>query len=136
MSDIIIVILVIMPVLLVIAGLNYSHKKRKRKAGEELSAYLYKLTNQHGINHSFRRTLVHQLILIDGTSRKLIVVNHRDNQFTHEMLSLDAIKSMKVTSVKQAFPVDEGNKRTEVITTQIGVEISFSKPDKELFLVS
>ncbi|MGZ3881120.1 MAG: hypothetical protein ACXVBF_07280 [Flavisolibacter sp.] len=136
MSDIIIVIILIMPVVLVIIALNYTHKKRKRKAREELGAYLDQLSKEHRIQSGFRKKLIHQLVMIDRTSAKMIVVNEKDNQFSHEIFSMDAIKSMKVITVKQAIPLDDGSRKTEIITTQVGVEISFTRPEKEILLVS
>lgn len=136
MSEIIIVIILIMPVVLVIAVLNYTHKKRKTKTREEIGAYLDQITKEHRLHPGFRKKLVHQTVLVDGASSKIVVVNHKDNQFSHDIFSMDAIKNRKVVTVKQVIPLDEGSRKTEVITTQIGVEISFTKPEKEIFLVS
>ena len=136
MSDIIIVIILIMPVVLVIAVINYTHKKRRTKAHEELGVYLDQIIKKHRIHPGFRKKLVHQLVLVDGASGKIVVVNHKDNLFSHEIFSMNAIKNRKVITVKQVIPLDEGSRKTEVITTQIGVELSFTRPEKEIFLVS
>ena len=136
MSDIIIVILLIMPVVLVVTALNYTHKKRKSKAREELGTYMDQVTKEHRIRPAFKKKLIHQLVMVDGASGKIVVVNHKDNQFSHEIFSIDAIKNMKVITVKQVIPLDEGNRKTEVITTQVGVEISFTRPEREILLVS
>lgn len=133
MSEIVIALLLIIPVLLVIAILSYSHKKKKRKKQDKLSAYLHNATNESGFKPSFQKHLVHQLVLIDEGSRKILVVNHYEN-LSHEQLFLDYMKSVRVINLKETIKADD-QKRTEVITKQIGVEISFEKPEKEIFLV-
>jgi hypothetical protein len=133
MSEIVIALLLIIPVLLVIAALSYSHKKKKRKKQDKLSVYLHNATGGSGFKPTFQKHLVHQLVLIDESLRKILVVNHHEN-LSHEQLSLDYIKTVKVVNLKETIKGDD-QKRSEVITTQIGVEISFEKPEKEIFLV-
>jgi hypothetical protein len=135
MSEIVIVLLLIVPVLLVITVLSYSHKKQKRKKQDKLSAYLYEVTGQPGFKAGFQKHLIHQLVLIDEGSRKILVIGHHENNFSHEQLFLDHIKSVKVVNLKETVRTDDQNKKTEVVTTQIGVEIALEKPDKEIFLV-
>lgn len=133
MSEILIALLLIIPVLLVIAVLSYSHKKKKRKKQDKLSAYLHNATGGSEFKPSFQKHLIHQLVLIDDSSRKILVVNHHES-LSHEQLSLDYIKTVKVVNLKETIKADD-QKRTEVITRQIGVEISFEKLEKEIFLV-
>ncbi|MBO9682208.1 MAG: hypothetical protein J7502_05985 [Flavisolibacter sp.] len=133
MSEIITVLLLIVPVLLVIAIVSYSHKKRKRKQKDKLSVYLHEATGGAGFKPDFQKHLVHQLVLIDEGSRKILVVNHHED-LSHEQLSLDFIKTVKVVNLKETIKADD-QKRTEIITKQIGVEVSFEKPEKEIFLV-
>jgi hypothetical protein len=135
MSEIVIALLLIVPVLLVIVVLSYSHKKQKRKKQNKLSAYLYEVTDQPGFKPGFQKHLLHQLVLIDESSRKILVIGHHENNFSHEQLSLDYIKSIKVVNLKETVKADHQNKKTEVITTQIGVEIVSEKPGKEIFLI-
>lgn len=134
MSEIIIALLLIVPVLLVIAVLSYSHKKKKQKKQDKLSAYIRDIAGLKDVKPGFQKHLVHQLVLIDNTSRKILVVNHHEN-LSHEQLSLDYIRSAKVVSLKETIRTDDQNKKTEVITTQIGVEVCFEKPEKEIFLI-
>jgi hypothetical protein len=134
MSEIVIALLLIVPVLLVIAILSYSHKKQRLKRQNQLSAYLFELTDEPGFKSTFQKHLVHQLVLIDEALRKILVVDHQEN-LSHERLSLDYVKSVKVLNVKETVMADSQNKKTEVITKQIGVEVAFEKPDKEIFLV-
>lgn len=134
MSEIVIILLLLAPVLLVVFILNNSRKKQKKKKQEKLSAYLHSITDQAGMKHSFEQQLIHQMVIIDESSRKIIVVNQREHHLSHEQYSLDFIKTVKVVNVKQTIP-GEQNKKGEVITTEIGVEIVFEKPDKEVFLV-
>ena len=133
MSEILITLLLIVPILIVIAIVSYSHKKRKRKQHDKLSAYLHEATGGAGFKPDFQKHLVHQLVLINEGSRKILVVGHHED-LSHEQLSLDYIKTVKVINLKETIKADD-QKRTEVITKQIGVEISFEKPEKEIFLV-
>lgn len=135
MSEIVIALLLIVPVLLVIVVLSYSHKMQKRKRQDKLSAYLYEVADQPGFKPGFQKHLLHQLVLIDESSRKIVVISHYENNFPHEQLSLDYIKSIKVVNLKGTVKTDNQNKKTEVVTTQIGVEIVSEKPGKEIFLI-
>lgn len=134
MSEIIIALLLIVPVLLVIGILSYSHKKKKQKQQHKLSAYIRNVTGLNELKPGFKKHFVHQLVLIDSSSRKILVVNHHEN-LSHELLSLDYMKSAKVVTIKETIRTDDQSKKTEVITTQIGVEICFHKPEKEVFLI-
>ena len=134
MSEIVIILLLLAPVLLVVLILNNSRKKQKKKKQEKLTAYLHSITDEAGMKHSFQKQLIHQMVIIDESSRKIIVVNQREPHLSHEQYSLDFIKMLKVTNLKQSI-AGEQNKKAEVITTEIGVEITFEKPDKEVFLV-
>jgi hypothetical protein len=135
MSEIVIALLLIIPVVLVIAILSYSHKKQKGKKKNKLFAYLQEVTSQSGFKPNFQKHLVHHLVLVDEKLRKILVVHHPENNLSHEQFSLDYIRSAKVVNLKESIPGDDQNKKAEVITTQIGVEISFEKPEKEVFLV-
>ena len=136
MSEIIVVVLLIVPVVLAVIVLNYLNKKQKRKAHNKLSAYASEITNQLQIKQSFWKRLPYQLIIIDDESREILVVDYNDNNhLSHELLSLDMIESLKVVRLKQAVSLGERNKKTEAIITQIGLEVCFTKPRKEIFLV-
>ena len=134
MSEIVIIASLLAPVLLVIFILNKSRNKQRKKTQDRLAGYLHEIANENGMKHGFQKQLIHQLVTIDESSRKILVVDHRENDLWHELHSLDFIKTLKVMNLKQTIP-HERNKTTEVITTQIAVEIAFEKPEKEIFLV-
>ena len=134
MSEIVIVLLLIVPVLLVIVILSRSHKKQKKKQMDKLSAYLFEATDGFGSKIDFQKHLVHQFIVIDETSRKLLIVDHREN-LSHECLSLEYMRSAKVVSLKDTVRANDQNKKTETITKQIAVELAFERPEKEILLV-
>lgn len=108
--------------------------KRKKKTQAKILVYLHGLTNQLKIKHSFVQCLHHQMVLIDKDVRKLLVIDHSSDQFSHKWFSLDDIKSLKVISRKQASPPANKSKKHDVITTKIGVEICFNGAQQEMFL--
>ena len=134
MSEIVIALLLIVPVLLVIAVLSYSHKKKKQKKQDKLSAYVDEVMDQPGLKPTCQKNLVHQLILIDENLRKILVFNHHED-LSHQQLSLDYLKTVKVVTLKETIKADDQSKKVEVITKQIGVELFFEKPEKKIFLV-
>jgi hypothetical protein len=134
MSEILIALLLIVPVLLVIAILSRSHKKEKKRQMDKLSAYLFEVTDGFGSKIDFQKHLVHQFIVIDETSRKLLIVDHHEN-LSHECLSLEYMRSAKVVILKDTIRADDQSKKTETITKQIGVELVFERPEKEIVLV-
>src|SRR4051812_23035245 len=98
MSDLIILLLIIAPIALVVFILKSSKKKQKRRSQERLSAYVYEVTGQLGIKHSFRKQLVQQHLILDETSGKMVVIDH-NKELSHEVYSLDHIRSLKVVSL-------------------------------------
>lgn len=133
MSEIVIALLLIVPVLIVTAVLSYSHKKKKKKKTDKLAAYVHEVTDQPAFKPHFQKHLVHQLVVIDEGLQEILIVNHHKDNLTHQQFSIDNIGSAKVVSLKETIRIDD--KRTELITSQIGVEIRFKKPEKEVFLV-
>ena len=133
MSEVIIVLLLLIPIFLVVAILNNSHKKQKKKAAEKITAYINNVAAQLGISQSFQQRLVHQTVLLDENSKKLLVVNHKDSAFAHAVYDLRTIKSVKVKNCSQTW-IPEGRKKPETFTTQIGVEIIPEKAGAEMFL--
>ena len=134
MSEIVVALLLLAPVLLVVLLLINSRKRQKKKTQEKLSAYLRGIADQVGIKYSFQKELIHQIVIIDESSRKILVIDHREHPLSHEQFSLDFIKTLRVVNLKQTIR-NEQDKKAEVITTQIGVEIAFEKPDKEILIV-
>lgn len=134
MSEIIVAILLIVPVALAVVLLNKANKRQKKEAHNKLSAYVSQITHQLQFKQSFWRRLLYQLVLIDDEAREMVIVNHKGH-LSHKLFSLDMIENIKVISLKQTVSFADTGKKASVVTTQIGVEIIFTKPRQEIFLV-
>ncbi len=133
MSDIVIALLLLVPVVIVILILNNTNKRRKKKAQKKINAYITEATRQTGITNYYRKQLVHQTVIIDERNGKLLLVEH-NGIFSFDVYPLDSLKSVLVLNETKTFlPAGKGQKR-EVLTTRIGLKITFQKNDGEKFL--
>jgi type II secretory pathway pseudopilin PulG len=135
MSEIILLVLLLVGLVLFVAISKWTNRKNKRKAHNQLSAYVSEITNQLRFKQSFWRRLLHQVIIIDDEQREMLVVNFQDKHFTHKLFSLDMIESIKVVTLQETISFDYQSKNTDSVITQVGVEIGFIKPRQEIFLV-
>lgn len=122
MATIWIVILLMVPVVGVIAALNISHKKQQQKADKRISVYLQQIMEQTGLINSFQKNLSHQLVILDDVNRKLLVIDHVDQTYSHTLYELDDIKGIEVIN-KRVMAADERNKKAAGFTSQVGLEI-------------
>ncbi|HEX6430294.1 MAG TPA: hypothetical protein VF008_21530, partial [Niastella sp.] len=92
MSDIVITLLLIVPIFIVIVILNKGNKNRRKKAQKRINAYITEATRQTGITNYYRKQLIHQTVIIDESSRKLLIIEHKGEAFSHDLYPLDVIK--------------------------------------------
>ena len=134
MSDVIIALLLLVPILVVILILDKSNKKRRRLAQFKIYNYIANALKQSGISDRWQQQLVQQTVILDDESRKLLIVHHNGNDFSHDVVPLDTIKSVRVADQKLSIlPVGKGERKENLIT-KIGVELSFDRAGMEKFL--
>lgn len=134
MSDILITLLLLVPILIVIAILNYASKKHKKRVKDKILAYLQEVSKQAGIVSNYQKHLIHQTVAIDEKSRKLLIVEHEGIFFSHDIYAFDDISDIKMVHQKQSVGSDEKGRKTEQLTTKIGLEISPGKKGTTTFL--
>jgi hypothetical protein len=135
MSDIIIALLLIVPIIIVVVTINRTNKRRKKKAQKRINAYITEATRQTGITNYYRNQLVHQTVIIDESSRKMLIIDHKGEAFSHNAYPLDALKGSLIMNDKQSFTPEGKGQKPEHITTRIGVKVTFEKNGTEQFLV-
>lgn len=135
MSELIIALLLIVPIAIVIAILNHSHKKRKKKSFDRVSAYMHSHIREGEIVPSFQKQLVHQLVIIDEKNRKLVIIDHTNATLSHDVILLDEITSIKPFNHAITVQPDENSRKSESITSRTGVEITMEKTASKKFLV-
>jgi hypothetical protein len=122
MSTVWIAVLLIVPIVAVVMALNLSNKRQKKKIDKRNSLYLQQVMEQTGIVSSFQKQLTHQLVIVDDVSRRLLVIDHVDNTYSHVLYELDDIKDPEIINVKQVIPGYDNNK-SESFTSHIGVQL-------------
>lgn len=135
MSDLVITLLLIVPIFIVIVILNKVNKKRKKIAQKRINTYITEATSQTRITNYYRKQLIHQTVIIDESSRKLLIVDHKDDVFSHEVYPLDAIKGAFIIKDSQSYTPEGKGQKQEHIITKIGVKVVFDKSSAEQFLV-
>jgi hypothetical protein len=133
MSDLVIVLLLIVPIIIVVIILNNATKRRKKQIQKRINTYIAEATRQNGITNYYRKQLVHQTVIIDEKTRKLLIVDH-NGIYSHEMYPLDAVKGNQVVNQKTAFTIEGKGLKQEHLTTKIGVELTFKMIDAEKFI--
>jgi hypothetical protein len=134
MTDIGIALLLLVPIVIVIIILNNASRQRKKKAQKKINAYVAEATRQTGITNYFRKQLIHQTVIMDERSKKLLLIEHKDNVFSFNVYPLDAVKNVLVLNETQSFTPEGKGQRPETLTKRIGLEITFKKGDDEKFL--
>lgn len=134
MSEIVIVLFLIVPIVIVIAMLNNSNRKRKNRERTKVHEYIAGAIKQAGIENNYQQQLIFQTIIIDEQSKKLLIVDHKEVPFSHEILNLEHIRDTRVISDKYSFKSDDKVKRQETVTTRIGVSLLPEKAGTECVL--
>jgi hypothetical protein len=122
------------PIIIVVVTINITNKRRRKKAQKKINAYITEATRQTGITNYYRKQLVHQTVIIDENSRKMLIIDHKGDAFLHNTYPLDALKGALIND-KQSFTPEGKGQKPEHITTRIGVKVTFEKNGTEQFLI-
>ena len=135
MSDIVIALLLIVPIIIVIAILNNASNRRRKKAQKKINSYIAEATRQTGITNYYRKQLIHQTVIIDESSRQLLIIDHKGDPFSHDAYPLGAINGILKINERQSFVPEGKGQKPEQITTKIGVGLTFEKNGAEKHLI-
>jgi hypothetical protein len=122
------------PIVIVIVTINITNKRRRKKTQKRINTYITEATRQTGITNYYRKQLVHQTVIIDENSRKLLIIDHKGEVFSHDAYPLDVLKGSFIMNDKQSFTPEGKGQKPEHITTRIGVKVTFEKNGTEQFL--
>lgn len=133
MSDLIIGLSLVLPVVLVIWLLNYSRKSKKKKFNRQLADYIQQITTQYHLNPGFQQQLTFQSVLIDDDRGKLIVIDHK-HDFKHKAYVLNDIINSSMSYLTNTF-IGEKNEKPETFIAHIGVKINFESRHDDVVLI-
>lgn len=133
MSEVIIVLIILAPVFIVVAILNRSRKRQEKAEQEKLATYLRPLLSKINGSPAYERKLVYQYLVLDEKEGKLLVVNWKDVDFSHEWHRLEDFRSLSVQTIRQDVAKD-GSARAETITAAIGIEMTRKETAEKMFL--
>lgn len=114
---------VLLPIVAVIVWLNMSLKRRKRKAEAGRHAYYKLIAGETGFTSSFHVNLIYQLVILDESSRKMLVIDQNDNSYVHALFSLEEIRSVQVLNIKKIIEPTGTSGKAESFTDRIALEI-------------
>ena len=123
------------PIFIVIAILNIANKKRRRKAQGKILDCIAEAAKQTGISNHYQKQLIHQTVIIDEKSRKLLIVDHNKVPFSYNVYPLEAIRGIQVINHKQSFLINGKGQKHDRITTKIGIELTLEKGGDENLLI-
>jgi len=134
MSDILIVLMLLVPIFIVVVILNYAGRKRKRNDRSRILEYIVAVARRTGIACDHHHQLAYQTVIIDEKNRKLLIIDHARAVFSYDEYSLDEIREVKVEHHKQVFMQEGKGNKQEHITTKIGLELIVEKDSEHKFL--
>jgi hypothetical protein len=95
--------------------LNNSNRKRKNRERTKIHEYIAGAIKQAGIKNNYQQQLIYQTIIIDEQNKKLLVIDHKETPFSHEVLSLEHVRDTRVISDKYSFKSDDKMKRQRLL---------------------
>ncbi len=134
MSQIVIVLLLIVPMVAIIVMLSNANRKRRNRERTKIHEYITGVIRQTGIENNYQQHLIHQTIVIDEQDKKLLVIDHKEADFSYEVISLENMRDTRIISDKYSFKSDDKSNRQETITTRIGVSLLPEKAGTECIL--
>lgn len=122
MSQLLIVVLLLIPVVLINVFLRRSHRKRRREKERGFLRYFNRMEEAPGITVTLQRQLVCQLVILDEVNGQLLVIDESDKGYTHTVFRFAEIKSCTVLTLQQTFSREAGGE-TETFVSQIGIDV-------------
>lgn len=122
MSQLLIVILLLIPVVLINVLLRRSHRKKWREKERSFLRYFKRMDEAPGITVTLQKQLVHQLVILDEVNGQLLVIDESDGGYTHTVFRFAEINSCTVLTLQQGFSREAGGE-TETFVSQIGIDV-------------
>jgi hypothetical protein len=132
MSNVWIVILLLVPVITIIVLTVISGKKKKKAIELNKSRYLNRLLEEYEFVPAFEKQLAFQHLMLDESTGRVLVVDHRQETPEHFLHSVKDLK-IKVSTVKDTVYMDSRQEKTEHVISRIGLELE--SPQASCFLV-
>jgi hypothetical protein len=122
MSEIFIVLILLIPIAIGAILVNSSHKKQKKKKQEAYLKNLEQVKAETGFHPTYTKHLHTQLIALDEVNRKLLVIDNKNDVYSHTLFDLTDLKSYDLKHVKETVLL-EGGKKSETFTSLMGLDI-------------
>jgi hypothetical protein len=136
MSQTVVALLLLLPIALFILFLNRSGKSRYKKREAGYLNYLKQVKEETGIHVNFKQLLHQQLVVLDETNKKLLVIDGENGYYSYSLFKGHDLKSFDIKYVKQSFILDAKTKKSETITLRSGLEIVSLLPDQPVIFIS
>ena len=85
MSDLMIALLLVIPIVIVVALLNYQNKRKATRKKQQISSYITDAAKATGFSWNIKKELIHQTVLLDEETGNLLVVDHKDGALSHAL---------------------------------------------------
>jgi hypothetical protein len=129
MSEVMIALLLLVPIFIVVIILNTVHRSSKKKIQAKIHQYITEVMRENAIVSHYHKQFIHQTVILDEKSRRLAVIDHKEEPFSFEAYHLSHIDSVQVVHQKLTVMEDDKGKKTDNITTNIGVELKSDKAE-------
>lgn len=117
MSQVMIALLLLVPIIIVVIILNTVHKSSKKRTQTKIHQYILDVMRETSVVSHHHEQLINQTVIIDQKTRRLLVIDHKQEPFSYNLYHLDLIKNVQVS--QQQLTVQ----KAERITTHIGIEL-------------
>jgi hypothetical protein len=122
MSELFIVLILMIPIVIGAILVNSSHKKQKKKKQDAYLKYLNQVIAGTGFNPTYKKILHTQMLALDEVNRKLLLIDRKNDAYSHAFFDLTALKSYDLKHVKETVLL-EGGKKSETFTSLMGLDL-------------
>jgi hypothetical protein len=127
MSTILVALIIIAIIAAISFALIYSSKQQQKKKTGELLSICSHMASAHNLNFSSQEVSSKRIIGVDGITRKLLIVEYREENIIETLIELEEVKKCSVKKNYNQVEQFQGGNKPESFLQSITLEFSFCK---------
>jgi hypothetical protein len=135
MSTILVALIIIAIIAAISFFLIYSSKQHQKKKTGELLSVCSHIASEHNLNFSSQEVSNSRVIGVDGITRKLLIVEYREEKIINTLIELENVKKCTIKKNYNQVASSPGGSKPESYLQSITLEFSFWK-NREPFEIS
>jgi hypothetical protein len=103
-------------------------KKQTNRRKQQLMNEFSRIGAAHDLSFTAQEILKNQVIGLDGIRRKIVVVEEKENKFSHFIIDVNEVKDCTLQKNSFSIPAQAKNDSNEVYLNKISLQFDFKKP--------